>query len=213
MTGRAFCWPGIWLGRGRGLSAASPPGRNADERDTGEAADGGGVGLFRRLPASERKAVKRAWVEERRSGVRGTWSDGEDMRWSGCVQRRRRCGRTATGLGQSLLRTHRVGHGGCAAVGLEYGRPFVWGGRAMARQEMSVGDGGVGEGALPALSTSSLDSLVYSSCLIPPCQTPTPSSPSSFASALPPTWLTLLRSLSCSRQAWIRGRTSKVSSF
>lgn len=41
---------------------------------------GGGVGLFNRPPVSERKAVKSAWVEERRSGVRGTWSDGGDMR-------------------------------------------------------------------------------------------------------------------------------------
>lgn len=42
--------------------------------------EGGGVGLFRRPVVRERKAVKRAWVEERRSGVRGTWSAGGDMR-------------------------------------------------------------------------------------------------------------------------------------
>jgi hypothetical protein len=42
--------------------------------------EGGGVGLFRRPPVRERKAVKSAWVEERRSGVWGTWSAGGDMR-------------------------------------------------------------------------------------------------------------------------------------
>lgn len=42
--------------------------------------EGGGVGLFKRPPVRERKAVKRAWVEERRSGVRGSWSNGGDMR-------------------------------------------------------------------------------------------------------------------------------------
>jgi hypothetical protein len=42
--------------------------------------EGGGVALFRRPLVRERKAVKSAWVEERRSGVRGTWSDGGDMR-------------------------------------------------------------------------------------------------------------------------------------
>ena len=31
--------------------------------------DGGGVGLFSRPPVRVRKAVKRAWVEERLSGV------------------------------------------------------------------------------------------------------------------------------------------------
>ena len=50
--------------------------------------EGGGVGLFRRPPVRERKAVKSAWVEERRSGVWGTWSAGGDMRRS----RRRRWG-------------------------------------------------------------------------------------------------------------------------
>jgi hypothetical protein len=48
-----------------------------------EAADeveGGGVGLFKRPPVRVRKAVKRAWVEERRSGVWGALSDGGDMR-------------------------------------------------------------------------------------------------------------------------------------
>jgi hypothetical protein len=39
-----------------------------------------GVGLLRRPPVSERKAAKRALVEERRSGVCGTWSDGGDIR-------------------------------------------------------------------------------------------------------------------------------------
>ena len=42
--------------------------------------EGGGVGLFRRPLVSERKAVNSVWVEERRSGVRGTWSAGGDMR-------------------------------------------------------------------------------------------------------------------------------------
>jgi hypothetical protein len=37
-----------------------------------EDVDGGGVGLFKRPPVRVRKAEKRAWVEERRSGVRGT---------------------------------------------------------------------------------------------------------------------------------------------
>jgi hypothetical protein len=45
-----------------------------------EDAEGGGVGLLRRPPVRVRKAVKRAWVEERRSGVRGTLSDGGDIR-------------------------------------------------------------------------------------------------------------------------------------
>jgi hypothetical protein len=45
--------------------------------------DGGGVGLFRRPPVRVRKAVKSAWVEERRSGVRGTLSDGGDIRLGG----------------------------------------------------------------------------------------------------------------------------------
>lgn len=49
--------------------------------------DGGGVGLFSRPPVSERKAVKRAWVEERRSGVRGPCCVGGDMRRDVAVQR------------------------------------------------------------------------------------------------------------------------------
>jgi hypothetical protein len=48
--------------------------------DVADDVDGGGVGLFRRPPVRVRKAVKRAWVEERRSGVRGTLSDGGDIR-------------------------------------------------------------------------------------------------------------------------------------
>jgi hypothetical protein len=44
---------------------------------------GGGVGLFRRPPVRVRKAVKSAWVEERRSGVRGALSDGGDIRLGG----------------------------------------------------------------------------------------------------------------------------------
>lgn len=61
---------------------------------TAEDIEGGGVGLFRRPPVSVRKAVKSAWVEERRSGVRGTSSDGGDIRlgvagavcaWRGCA--------------------------------------------------------------------------------------------------------------------------------
>lgn len=40
--------------------------------------EGGGVGLLRRPPVRERKAVKRAWVEERRSGA--AWSNGGEMR-------------------------------------------------------------------------------------------------------------------------------------
>lgn len=51
--------------------------------------EGGGVGLFRRPPVRERKAVKSAWVEERRSGVWGTWSGGGDMRLGVADQRRR----------------------------------------------------------------------------------------------------------------------------
>lgn len=42
--------------------------------------EGGGVVLFRRPPVSERKALKSAWVEARRSGVNGTCPDGGDMR-------------------------------------------------------------------------------------------------------------------------------------
>ena len=45
-----------------------------------EEVEGGGVGLFRRPVVRERKAVNRAWVEERRSGVRGTFSAGGDIR-------------------------------------------------------------------------------------------------------------------------------------
>jgi hypothetical protein len=42
--------------------------------------EGGGVGLFKRPPVRVRKAVKRAWVEERRSGVWGALSVGGDIR-------------------------------------------------------------------------------------------------------------------------------------
>lgn len=52
-----------------------------------EDADGGGVGLFSRPPVNDRKAVKRVWVEERRSGVRGPSCVGGDMRRGVAVQR------------------------------------------------------------------------------------------------------------------------------
>lgn len=60
--------------------------------------DGGGVGLFRRPLVRERKAVKRAWVEERRSGVRGTCSGGGDMRPGGAGCRGSRWMRAASAL-------------------------------------------------------------------------------------------------------------------
>lgn len=52
-----------------------------------EEVEGGGVGLFRRPPVRVRKAVKMAWVEERRSGVWGTLSVGGDIRLgvAGCL--------------------------------------------------------------------------------------------------------------------------------
>jgi hypothetical protein len=56
--------------------------------------EGGGVGLLRRPPVSERKAEKSAWVEERRSGVCGTWSDGGDMRLGVAEEVRLRVGYT-----------------------------------------------------------------------------------------------------------------------
>jgi len=96
--------------------------------DVADETEGGGVGLFRRPPVRERKAVKIAWVEERRSGVRGTWSDGGDMRLGGAAEGRlfreygRRCWwyrRQRPDGREKVIRVaqaHRVYHG-CWAEG------------------------------------------------------------------------------------------------
>ena len=73
MSATEYEWRALAAGEGEGEGEEV---NRADEVGGG----GGGVGLFKRPPASERKAVNSAWAEERRSGVRGTWSTGEDMR-------------------------------------------------------------------------------------------------------------------------------------
>jgi hypothetical protein len=110
----------------------------ADEVEGG----GVGVGLFRRPPVSERKAVKSAWAEERRSGVCGTWSDGGDMR-RGVAGRGSPWSRKDTpelllyGPEESAMRVaqaHRVYHGCWAARKRGCECPFVvaGGGRGKA---------------------------------------------------------------------------------
>jgi hypothetical protein len=78
-------WPFLcetWLMRRRLPSAecglAKETGRAAPGVPMAVEVDGGG--LFTRAPVSVRKAAKRAWVDERRSGVRVTSSGGRDMR-------------------------------------------------------------------------------------------------------------------------------------
>ena len=109
------------------------PGRRAPTEgvragvEVADEVEGGGVGLFTRVPVRVRKAVRMA-VEARRSGVRGTSSAGGDMRRAvaECVSRNRYV-RKSTGLhrqwqrqreqaGQvAVARAHRVCHG-CAGL-------------------------------------------------------------------------------------------------
>ena len=87
--------------------------------------EGGGVGLFRRPVVRERKAVKSAWVEERRSGVRGTWSAGGDMRLGVAREVRLLYGVDMSRLpledreegAMRVAQAHRVYHPGCCRGG------------------------------------------------------------------------------------------------